>query len=99
MGMSAVLQKSDFVFHFPGDHGRRHGGTAGLRFGQRPRLCGDRCPEGSAGSRTSGLLQVGEASDDPHEKPLGREGVERPLERQVNTALSPAGHGDLPQLL
>lgn len=73
------FQNPDSFVH-PGDHSGRHGGSAGVRFSQRPRLCRDRRSEGAARSRTAGLLQIGEAAHDPHEEPLGGEGVERPVE-------------------
>ena len=67
----------------PGDQRSRHGGQAGLRPGEGPRLRGDRRPQGEAGTRPAGLLQVRQTHHDPHEKPLGTERVERTLERQV----------------
>lgn len=68
---------------FPGNHGGRHGGAAGLRPRERPRLRRDRCPKSAVGSRAAGVFQVGEATHDSNEKPVGGEGVERPVERQV----------------
>lgn len=79
-------------FGHAGDHSGGHGGAAGLWFGQRPRLRRDGRQEGASRPRTAGLLQVREAAHDPHEEPLGREGVERPVERQVRAALPPGGH-------
>lgn len=84
---------------FAGDHSGGHGGPAGLRPGQRPRLRCDGRTESPARSRPAGLLQIGEAAHDPNEEPLGREGVERPLERQVTTTLPPAGVDELLQLV
>lgn len=84
---------------FAGDHSGGHGGPFGLRPGQRPRLRRDRRTESPTGSRPAGLLQVGEAAHDPHEEPLGGEGVERPLERQVTATLPPAGVDTLRQVL
>lgn len=82
-----------------GDHDRGHGGTAGLWPGQRSCLRCDRRTESAARSRIAGLLQVGEAAYDPYEEPLGREGVERPLEWQVTTVLPPTGMGGPLQLI
>jgi len=78
---------------FPGDHDRGHGGTAGLWPGQRSRLRRDGRAESEAGSRTAGLFQIRKAADDPHEEPLGRKGVERPLERQVHPYTATYRHG------
>lgn len=72
-----------------GNHRGGHGGAAGLRPGQRPRIRGDGCEEGASGPGPAGILQVREAQYDPHEEPLGREGVERALERQVNIQYCP----------
>lgn len=68
-----------------GEQRCRNGGQAGLWPGQGPRLRCDGCAEDQAGPRPAGLLQVRQTDHDPDEEPLGPEGVERSLERRVNT--------------
>lgn len=78
-------QRSNTCCPVSGEQRCRNGGQAGLWPGQRSRLCGDGCAQSEARSRPAGLLQVGQTYHDPHEEPLGSEGVERSLERQVST--------------
>ena len=67
----------------PGNHSSGHGGQTGLWPGEGPCVRCDGRPQGKAGPRPAGLLQVRQTQHDPQEEPLGTERVERALERQV----------------
>lgn len=83
VGTNVVFLLCICVNGVPGAHCGGHGGQAELRSGKRTRLRRDGRPQSPARPRPAGLLQVGQTQHDPDEEPLGGEGVERALERQV----------------
>lgn len=68
------------TFGVSGNHNRGHGSKTGMWVSERTRVCGDRRSQGSTGTWPSGVFQVRKATNDPHEEPVGREGVEWTLE-------------------
>lgn len=72
----------------PGAHCSGHGGQTELRAGEGTCVRRDGRPQSPARSRPAGLLQIRQTQHDPDEEPLGGEGVERTLERQVGTTVA-----------